>query len=219
MKRAVRRIADIFGVYARKQGWWPLDFRLYFRADEAWGRIHATFVSDGFEGRDNLECYQEILNFLRQRTMDSPDLAKAVGLVVCTFKQVEEGGIYAIGANSTFVRPRDLVKLTIRETVGLVAGYAKTQGWNEQDYRILFKAIPDQSRVECAVLVKKTDDRRVDERMISFHRYANSRLSEEPEILNTLDLEIEADDNSEFLRLQGAGYEDYWAFHKIRSTS
>jgi len=221
MKRACRRVADILGAYARTQGWWPLDFRLYFRVDENWGSIQVLFISDGFERRDYFESHQAIASFLKSRTADNPELAAAVGFVVRTFKQVEEGGIYSVGSDYTFVRPRDLVKLTIRETAGLVAGYVKTQGWADQDYRIFYKVAPDQDRVHFALLVENIEDRDASERMRSFQGYANSRLVEEPEILNTLELEIKVAGGAgggEIVRLEGAGFKDYYAFRRARSS-
>ena len=219
MKRAVRRVADVLGVYARLQGWWPLDFRLYFRVNGAWGKIHVNFVSDGFEGRDKFDCYQSILAFLKTRTADDPDLADAVGLVVSTFKQVEQGGLYAIGDEYTFVRPRDLVKLTARATTGVIAGFVKSQGWDALDYKPFRKTDSDQGLVQVVILARRLDDRDDADLSGAVQGYARSRLAEEPEILNTLDIKIETVediDEEATRRLNQAGYKDAWELHEVR---
>lgn len=92
---AVRRVAEILGAYARREGWWPLDFRLYYRADEKWVKIHFIFVSDGFDGRDENESYRSIMDYVRIRSQDDSDLFGALGLVLQSFKQRNEGGIYS----------------------------------------------------------------------------------------------------------------------------
>src|SRR4051812_38689927 len=117
MKRAVRHVADLLGEYARRQGWGSDDYRLFFRVNAAWGSIHVVFVALGFEGRDAYECYAAVEQFLRDSLEDEPDLFRSIGLVIRTPKQVDEGGIYAIGPGYFEVKPkgrRNLLKRTVR---------------------------------------------------------------------------------------------------------
>ena len=96
---AVNRIVRLLRGYAQGQGWGPEDYRLYFHVNERWNHVHIIFVARGFEGRDYFECYDSVWKHLEGGLKDSPELLSAIGLVIRTFKQVDEGGIYSIGSD------------------------------------------------------------------------------------------------------------------------
>src|SRR4051812_5989919 len=106
MKRAVRRVADLLGEFATQQGSGVEDWRLFFRVDPDWDRIRVIIVSNGFEGHDPYGSYAAVEQFLRDKLRDDPALFHAIGLVIRTFQQVDEGGIYAIGPDYFEVKPK-----------------------------------------------------------------------------------------------------------------
>jgi len=113
MKRAVRRVADVLGAFARGSGWWPLDFRLYYRANEEWGRINFVFASDGFAKNDYIKNHRHIMAYLKDRLQDEPDLVDALNLSLRSMKELTEGGIYSVDRSYSFIRPRDLISRAV----------------------------------------------------------------------------------------------------------
>jgi hypothetical protein len=207
MKRAVRRIADALGVYARRRGWWPLDFRLYFRVNEAWGKIHITFYAYEFEGQETFESYQSVMNYLRTRLDDDPELLSALGLVVRSFKNLDGRGLHAIESHSRLVRPRDLLKVAMREVAGLLDKYARDSGWEKNDYSILSRVEPEQDKLRIILVSPNPeDDRGVSDLL-------QSRLADDPEILKSFEFshKVPEDLGPEGLHsLIKAGYKDFW---------
>ena len=98
VRRAVRRIADALRAYADARGWSPEEFQVFARVNDRWGKIHIIFVSQRFENHPNFASYTSVRDFLRRELQDDPELDQAIGLVVRTPSQVEQGGIYAIGS-------------------------------------------------------------------------------------------------------------------------
>ena len=213
MKRAVRRIADALGVYARRMGWWPLDFRLYFRVNEAWGHIHVTFYAYAFEGRETFESYQAVMEFLRSRLNDDPELFHAVGLVVQSFKNLEGRGLHSIESHSRLVKPRDLLKVAMREVAGLLDKYASDSGWEKNDYSILSRVEPEQDKLRIILVSPNPeDDRRVSDLL-------QSRLADDPEILKSFEFshKVPADLGPEGRHsLIKSGYKDFWTLAHAR---
>lgn len=215
MKMAVRRVADVLGAYARLQGWWPQDFRLYYRADEKWGKIHFIFVSDGFEGRDETESYRSIMDYVSVRIHDDPDLVDALGLVLRSFNKMREGGIYSIGQSYSFIRPRDLVKRAIREVGDLAVKYAKDQGWLDSDYLLFYRVDATSGDRIKIRLAAPTSAGSSGAGSLPFDVYVKSRLFDEPDILSTFDLEVTASvDPGEVSLLEKAGYREYFTIYR-----
>jgi hypothetical protein len=97
IERANNRIHEILGEYAASQGWSPDDWNLYSWVNKDWGNLHVIFVSKGFNNADYYNHYDSVMNYLTEKLSDDPDLLGAIGLVIRTPDQVQEGGIYAIG--------------------------------------------------------------------------------------------------------------------------
>ena len=97
MRRAVRLIAGAIEKYAADRGWGPADYRWFYRTNPDWGLVGVILVAEGFEGRDYFQDYQAVRSYLENALKDEPGLTMGPGIVLRTPKQVEEGGIYAIG--------------------------------------------------------------------------------------------------------------------------
>jgi hypothetical protein len=219
MKMAVRRLADVLGAYARREGWWPLAFRLYYRADGKWGKIHFIFVSDGFEGRNETESYRSIMDYVRMRIHDDQDLVGALGLVLRSFKQMSEGGIYSIGRSYAFVRPRDLVKRAIREVASLIVKFATDHGWEDLDYIFLYRIDSDSSDLAHLILFVPKLDNPPDSNRFPIKEYVSSRLFDEPDLVSSFALEVretEAFGQDEINSLKESGFRDYFSFSRSK---
>jgi hypothetical protein len=97
LKKAVERIARALKDYASQKGWGPDDYRIYILANEEWGRIKITFVGKDFGTLDNYGKWAEVHDFLDRELAGEPGIGYTIGLSVRDSRQVEEGGIYAIG--------------------------------------------------------------------------------------------------------------------------
>lgn len=212
MKRAVRRVTDLLGAYARKEGWWAsADFRIYFRVNDAWGGLHFILVSDGFEGRDEFENYESVMTYLRHRLSDDPDLFGAIHLVIETFKQVAEGGLYAIGDDYKRAQPRDLAVRTLNEVRHLIEAFATLREWHEGAFRLLFKPESASDKLRM-VLVWNDPEPSTTELRDAINTFLEERLSDQPDVLYTLDLEVtgtappQAEDLKEWIDSRDPGY-------------
>ena len=96
MKRAIRRVAGIVRKYAAAQGWQSGDFQIYIRANEDWGQIYIILVARAFPGKDYYDQWESVMQFLEKELKDDRPLRQALHLVLRTFDQVAEGGIYSI---------------------------------------------------------------------------------------------------------------------------
>ena len=210
MKRAIRRVADVLGAYAREHGWWPLDFRLYYRANEKWGKIDILFVSDGFDGLDEHEAYVSVMDHLGRWLSDEPELANAVGLVLQTFKETEEGGLYSIPRSYNPVRPRDLVVRALNEVSSLVVKYARDQAWADQDFNFFYRIDPtNQARLQIVVTAPEGVDS-AGHGGYTLEGYIRSRLFDEPNILRTCELKVRTPlAQAEAGDLQKLGYKEF----------
>lgn len=97
MKHAIRRIASALERYASAQGWRPGDYRVYIRPNEEWGQIHLIVVARAFPQNDLDAQWLSAVEFLDKELKDDPALRDSLHLVLRTFAQVAEGGLYAIG--------------------------------------------------------------------------------------------------------------------------
>jgi hypothetical protein len=216
LKRAVRCVADLLGEYGREQGWGPDDYQLFFRVSGSWGNIHVVFVARGFEGHDPFECYSSVMQYLRDQLRTEPDLFGSIGLVIRTFKEVEEGGIFAIGPSYVEVKPkgrRDLLKRTVRLVAGALTQYAGEQGWDDKEYWIYYSIDPEWDQVRFYFVARGFDGRDNAESERSMGDYLKTTLSSEPAVLNSLRLRVSGKEqiDSGEIRL-GAGFKEYWTF-------
>jgi hypothetical protein len=97
LRRAVRRIAEALTKYARRQGWKYDEYQIYYHVNSIWNKLHVIFVARGFEGRGDFQNYVSVREHLEKELADEPGLLDMLGLIVRSPKEVEEGGIYAIG--------------------------------------------------------------------------------------------------------------------------
>jgi hypothetical protein len=93
----MQRLALAFRAYAAKQGWQPEDYRVLVYFNEEWGAIHLLLVAKEFPRKDWYERWEHVFSFLEKNLTDEPDLRRALHLVLHTFDEVAEGGLYAIG--------------------------------------------------------------------------------------------------------------------------
>jgi hypothetical protein len=98
MKNAIRRVVQILRAYATAQGWHPGEYQIYIRPNEGWGRIEVILVAREFPGKDYFEQWESVINFLEKELKHDRPLFEALNLVLHTFDQVAEGGLYAIGS-------------------------------------------------------------------------------------------------------------------------
>lgn len=97
MKYAVRRIAQAFQKYTSTLNWSPSDYQLFVRFNEEWGQIHLILVAKAFPQKKPEDQWLSVKEFLRKEFKDDPALRDALHLVLLTFDQVAEGGLYSIG--------------------------------------------------------------------------------------------------------------------------
>ena len=114
MTHALRRLAQAFDAYALAQGWKREDYRTFVRINEDWGQIHVIFVARAFPGKHLEGQWSRVWDFVERELEDDPGLAKVLHLVLRTFDEVAEGGLYAIGPD--YAEVNDL--LPVRPLVG-----------------------------------------------------------------------------------------------------
>ena len=116
------------------------------------------------------------MDYVRIRSQDDSDLFGALGLVLQSFKQMNEGGIYSIGQAYSFVRPRDLIKRAIHEVGELTVKFAKNQRWADSDYFLFYRVDPTaEDRVGIRLAAPLEVSSLVGGRS-SFSNYVKSRL-------------------------------------------
>jgi hypothetical protein len=98
MRAGVRRLVAAFRAYAAAQGWTPSDYRLFIETNHQWGRIHAILVARSFPGETIDEHWNSVVDFLDEELKDDPNLRESLNLVLRTFDELEEGGIYRISS-------------------------------------------------------------------------------------------------------------------------
>jgi hypothetical protein len=96
LRQARKRVAEALGEFAREQKWDPQDYKIFVRANKQWGHLQIILVLRDLEKLDYYDMYSTIWNFLREKLKDEPELVNYLGLVLRSFRQVEEGGIYTI---------------------------------------------------------------------------------------------------------------------------
>jgi len=186
MKRAIRRVSDLLAAYALNQGAELRDVRIDYRANESWGKLDFVLVSDVFAERDEYEAYKSAMTYLRHRLADDPDLISHVGLVIETFDQLAEGGLYAIGEDYKRVEPRDLTHRALIEVVTLVEVLVKERQWDEDIVRVLHKPpVCDSREVVLWVAAWKIPSEQVAETLVEL---VKSKLAVEPDRLTSIEL-------------------------------
>ena len=96
LKGPVRRVAQTFRRYALRQGWGKDEFRILIETNAEWGRIHVILLAREFPGHDVEEAWFSVVDFVDDDLKDEPDLRTAINLVLRTFEQVDEGGLYSL---------------------------------------------------------------------------------------------------------------------------
>jgi hypothetical protein len=99
LRKVVRRVAEALASFAVEKGWAQDEYGIYYRMNPDWDQVHFIFVAKGLPGQGSFSDYAEVRNYLAQKLQDEPDLMNMVGLVVRDYSQVEQGGIYSIGAD------------------------------------------------------------------------------------------------------------------------
>lgn len=95
----MRRLAQAFQAYAANEGWQPEDYRVFVYFNEDWGAIHLILVAKEFPREQWQDRWLHVVEFLDKELKDDPPLRDALHLVVRTFDEVAEGGLYSIGEN------------------------------------------------------------------------------------------------------------------------
>jgi hypothetical protein len=98
MRRSVFLVAGALTKLAESQGWKESDYRIYYRTNPDWGKVHFIFVVEAFNGKDPYETTRRVWAYLEKELKECQDVLSSLGLVVRSKEQVDEGGIYAIGS-------------------------------------------------------------------------------------------------------------------------
>ena len=85
--------------FAAENGWQPGDYRLYVWVNETplAATINLLLVARSFPGKTYFERWDRVLGYLEDRLKDDPAIRQMLHLVIRTFDQTAEGGLYAIG--------------------------------------------------------------------------------------------------------------------------
>jgi hypothetical protein len=106
MKRILTGIDESIDAYAREKGWKQDDYQAFLRVNEDWGQFHIILVARAFPVELTPEDqWIEVIEFLqRQLKKKKIDLGGGLHLVLRTFDEVAEGGLYAIGPGYEDIR-------------------------------------------------------------------------------------------------------------------
>lgn len=96
LKLGVRLVVEALRRYAAAQGWSTADYRVLIETNAEWGRIHAILVARSFPGETLDDQWASVIDFLDEELKEEPGLMESLNLVLRTFDEVDEGGIYAI---------------------------------------------------------------------------------------------------------------------------
>jgi len=96
VKSIVRRAVQVLRDYAATQGWGQDDYRIYVYPNLDWNRLQLILVARALPRKDYLANYNAVCDFIEERLKDDPWLKHDIGVVLRTFDQVEQGGLYAI---------------------------------------------------------------------------------------------------------------------------
>jgi len=123
VRQAVRRVLQSLHKFAKSDGrqwsyatdadWKHGDYFLDVAVNEDWGRIYVTFAAKPFEGRDGVERFEQVQDFLDRELADDPDLVEAIDLVVKSPKEFDQETSLGLGFPGTHV-PEDFVETYIR---------------------------------------------------------------------------------------------------------
>ncbi len=106
VRQTIRWVTRAFGQFAADQGWKPGDYQVFVDINEDWGKVHVILAARDFPGQTHREKWQYVMDYLlRNFGEEEPLLLQALGLILRTFDQIEEGGIYSI--NPQFVDVHD----------------------------------------------------------------------------------------------------------------
>ncbi len=105
VRQTIRWVTRAFGRFAADQGWKPGEYQVFIHINEDWGKVHVLLAAKDFPGQTELEKWQYVMHYLeRHFGEEEPWLLKALGLILRTFDQIEEGGIYSISPQFVDVR-------------------------------------------------------------------------------------------------------------------
>jgi hypothetical protein len=97
LTRAVREIARALTKFATESNWNDEDYGIYFSIKSEWDQIYIIFVSKAFDAGTDFANYAAVQQFLNSYFAAEPQILNHLNLSVRSSRQVEQGGIYAIG--------------------------------------------------------------------------------------------------------------------------
>ncbi len=218
LKQAARAVADTLGVYARSRGWKDDECRIAFRADRRKGQLYFIFASKHFDPEEELRNYVSVREYLGKRLADEPELLDAVGIVIETFEQLEEGGLYAIGPEYRAITPRNLARVALREVAQLITRYADNRGWPDFSYTVLYRFDDDHAACDIRVRVDPGLSS-IDDVRRELPVWIDRNLPNTPGLIGSFRLEVGPIDEellSGDARTGNAGFKDFFGFRKIR---
>ena len=85
-----------FHRYAKSLGWKREDYRVLYETNADWGRIHIILVVHADPVLSLEDQWLSVVNFIENDLRDHPETLDSINLVLRTFDQIEEGGLYAL---------------------------------------------------------------------------------------------------------------------------
>jgi len=77
---------------------------------QEWGLIRAFFVVKDFEGLSEQDMWGQVWDYLEKSMKSGPDTGYSIGLLVRSWDQVKQGGLYSIPVD--FVEEEELLPTT-----------------------------------------------------------------------------------------------------------
>jgi hypothetical protein len=96
LRYSLRRLTEAFRRYALTQHWGPDDYQVFVRLNLDWGAIHLILVAKEFRSPDGGDPWASVDRFLEDDLKDDRALYESLRLVLHTYDQVKEGGLYGI---------------------------------------------------------------------------------------------------------------------------
>lgn len=85
-----------FHRYAKSLGWKREDYRVLYETNMDWGRIHLILVVRADPVLTLEDRWLSVVNFIENDLRVHPETLDSINLVLRTFDQIEQGGLYAL---------------------------------------------------------------------------------------------------------------------------
>jgi len=96
LRSALTSVSRALNDFAIQRGWKAREYEILFAVSQEWGLIRAFFVVKDFEGLSETDMWGQVWDQLEKALKSGPDIGLSVGLVVHSWDQVNQGGLYSI---------------------------------------------------------------------------------------------------------------------------